>query len=78
MAHEFRASVIVTLPDDPNALAASLATIMAGWSGFLNGIDNPGTKIESEFAVNQTRSKSPGTKRGRKPKLVVDTGGEAA
>jgi hypothetical protein len=72
MAHEFRGSVVVTLPEDADKMAAALSFIFAGWSKFLRETAaSEGVKTESDFAVNQTKARAApgnGAKRGRKAK----------
>lgn len=94
MAQVFNASLSVTLPDEPGAMAKSAAVLIGTWAELLEKLDDgtgSNSDLKSQFSINETRVKSavanPTVRRGRKPRQTPaelsllhpsETGGDAA
>lgn len=73
--HTVTATIRVELPADPKEMAGRLGEVASAWADFLEAVGAP---HEAEMAVNETRAKPAGARRGRKPKLAAVPPGEAA
>lgn len=69
MAHELNASIQAAIPDDPKAMAETIAKITSAWSKMMQELDG----VQSSLSINETRAKpaTNGVKRTRRTKAEM-------
>ena len=70
MPHEFRASLVVPLPDD-STMPTAAATLLSAWAAFTTEHGGAG---QHEFSIAETRGRpasANGARRGRKSRAVT-------
>lgn len=71
MAHELNASIQAAIPDDPKAMAETIAKITSAWSKMMQELDG----VQSSLSINETRAKAAtnGVKRTRRTRAEMQT-----